>query len=59
MEGLKKPTSHASFFGKLLEDVLQQNNVLKKRQTGVPGNKGWCNSKKVKGSLEMTSVQKA
>lgn len=40
MEGLKKPTSHASFFGKLLEDVLQQNNVLKKRQTGVPGNKG-------------------
>lgn len=46
MEGLKKPTSHASFFGKLLEDVLQQNNVLKKRQTGVPGNKDDVTAKK-------------
>lgn len=39
MQGLIKPTSHASFLRKLLEDVFQQNKLVRKRQTGVPGNR--------------------
>lgn len=59
MQGLRKPISHASFLRKLLGDMLQHNKIVRKRLTRVPGNKELCNSKAVKGSLKMTSVQEA